>query len=504
MAFRRYASDRGRLRPAHIFLAAALLIIGAGLRVRGAYGELWLDEIWSLNIAKGLTAWHQAFWDAPLDNNHPLNTAWIYLMGQGRDPWVYRLLSIITGTMTILVTGLVAARSTLGPTSVRLLVAMLLTATLYPFVHFGSEARGYAPMMLCAMLAFSAVEDADQNVRRARWTYGLAGFLGLLSHLSILPILFALSISFTVRQRLQGVPLAQAFHAAVRLNGPFIAGVLAYTMTIAYGFFLHHNVLAFGGSTLGCLDAPCFTSALDSITRFTVGGFAAPWTGLYTGLYSIFVGGAIAWLGTLGNRRALPLGLILLGVPLLFFLTNQPAVPHARYFIGVFAFLPVLSAEIVGEISGRTQAARLGAGLFVVALVSVNAWANSRFFQAGRGDYARTLERILKDQDGAPITLGTEMPFQLKTVMNETRDRLAPRQRITYVTLPDIPRTKPRWLISVTLEAAALPATACTGGLFYTLDSVHGYWGLAGSPWGLYVRRDRPAPKDCRWLTDPH
>lgn len=502
MAYGRFAPDRDRVRPAHIALAAAILVVGAWLRVRGAQGELWLDEIWSLNTAQGLSAWHEAFWNAPNDNNHPFNTAWMYLVGQDQAPWVYRLLSIATGTLGVLAAGLVAARRAPSNTPARLLIAMLLAATLYPFVHFGSEARGYAPMMLCALLAFAAVENADRDLRSARWSYGLIGTIGVLSHLGILPVLFALSVSFAGRQMMQGRTFLQAVNGAVRLNGPFMAGVLAYMAAIWYGIYTGGNLITFGGSTLACPGGDCFTLALDEITRFSSGGFGAHLTGLHSGLYGILVFGAVVWLGAVGNRRALPLGLIMLGVPLLFFAANQPAAPHGRYFLAVFAFMPLLIAEVIGELSARAKAARMFAGLLVLALVLANTWAVNRFVQAGRGDYARALEHMLAEQGGAPLTIGTEMPFQLTTVMEHTRRRTAPDQRIDYAAFPEIADARPPWVISVTIEPRDLRPQTCAGGLLYTLDSVHTYWGLAGSTWGLYSLSDSPAPADCLWLTE--
>jgi len=182
--------------------------------------------------------------------------------------------------------------------------------------------------------------------------------------------------------------------------------------------------------------------------------------------------------------------------------SDLPAAPHGRYFLAVFAFMPMLIAEVIGELSARAKAARMFAGLVVLTLVLANTWAVNRFVQAGRGDYAQALERILADHDGAPLTIGTEMPFQLTTVMEETRRRTAPDQRIDYASFHQIAGARPPWVISVTIEPTDLRPTTCAGGLLYTLDSVHTYWGLAGSTWGLYRLSDTPAPPDCLWLTE--
>jgi len=503
MSFSRSTSDPSTLNPAHMTVATAIILVGAWLRLRGAFGEMWFDEIWSYNIAMGLESWHEAFWKQPKDNNHPLNTLWLYLMGPGREMWVYHLFSVITGTASIFVAGWIAARKGSRRSPSRLLVTMLLVAVLYPYINFGSEARGYAPMMLFTVLAYGAVEPPDTKAYVARWGYGLAGLLAVLSHLAAVPVLVALSLCFAIRQRLQGHSFVHALHATVRLNAPLVAGLLVFVSGILYGAHLNGNVIQFGGSTLTCLDKNCFVTALDEMTRFTVGGFGEKASGLYSGLYLIMILGSVLWLAAIGNRRALPLGLILLGVPLLFFAANQPALPHGRYFLAVFAFVPFLVAEVMGELLKRGFAARMFCSVALIALVGANAVAVKNFLAIGRGNTNPAFAYILENSTIQPITIGTEMKYQLKTVMDFVQHRQAPdHSTIDIIKFKNIPDKKPEWLVSVTIHTQNLPAQACTGGLLYTLVHGYGHWGMAGSTWGLYRLSPSPAPKDCVWLTD--
>jgi hypothetical protein len=427
---------------------------------------------------------------------------WLYLAGPGRDIWVYHAFSVVTGTLSIIIVGWVAARKGSKRSPSRMLVAMALVAVMYPFVNFGSEARGYAPMMVFALLAYGAIEPPDTLASKARWGYGLAGILGVLSHLSMLPILFALSVCFAIRQLLQGHTILHTVHATVRLNAPFVAGLLVFVLGISYGAHLRNDIIEIGGSTLRCLDTTCFTMALDEMTRFATGGFGENRPGLHSGLYVIAVGGCVAWLAAIGNRRALPLGLILLGVPLIFFVAGQPALPHGRYFFAVFIFVPLLLAEVVGELYRRNAPAKLLGGLVILGLLGANAWADKQFLNTGRGDYANALDYILENPADDPIAIGTEMIFQLRTVMNFTLHRTAPSRHIEYVKFKDIPDKKPKWLVSVSIHTQNLPDQTCTGGLKYSLVHGYGHWGMAGSTWGLYRLSSDPAPEGCLWLTD--
>jgi len=501
MSLNRPTLESGRMRTVYVVLGVAIVLVGAGLRVQGAMGELWFDEIWSFNIATGLESWHEAFWRYPKDNNHPLNTWWLYMMGVDRENLAYHLFSVITGTASIVVAGWIAARHHTKYVALRMLAAMILVAVMYPFVNYGSEARGYAPMMLFSLLAFACIENPKATSTHARWGYGLGGILGVLSHLATLPILFALSVCFGVRQLLQGRGLVHTVHATVRLNGPLVAGLLIFVSGLSYGIHLNNNIIEFGGSTLTCAGQNCFLTALGAMIRFMIGGFNIVSPGLLSGFYIMFSIVGVAWLGGIGNRRALPLGLILLGVPLLFFVAGQPAIPHGRYFFAVFAFFPLFIVEIMGELFKRGTVARVLSCLALIALVGVNGWAVRQFLHVGRGNTTSALEFILANFGDGPIRIGTEMTYQLQTVMDFTKRHIAPDRSIEIIKFKNIPTVKPAWLISVTIHTENLPATACTGGLLYTLEKGYGHWGMSGSTWGLYRLSPTPAPNGCVWIT---
>ena len=55
-----------------------ILIPAAVLRVLAANNDLWLDEVWSVAHLQGLTNWWQVFTDIHSDNNHYLNSIWLF------------------------------------------------------------------------------------------------------------------------------------------------------------------------------------------------------------------------------------------------------------------------------------------------------------------------------------------------------------------------------------------------------------------------------------------
>ena len=113
-----------------------MLLVSAALRFFGAQGDLWLDEIWTLNIVSNMEHAYLIFWGPYHDNNHFLNTYYIYLVGAQSSPSVLRGLAIVTGIASVVVAGLIGLRRSRAEA----LINMLLFGLSYAMVHYGSEA----------------------------------------------------------------------------------------------------------------------------------------------------------------------------------------------------------------------------------------------------------------------------------------------------------------------------------------------------------------------------
>ncbi|HEY1302347.1 MAG TPA: hypothetical protein VGF24_02280, partial [Vicinamibacterales bacterium] len=66
-------------RPRRTILFCGLLTAAIGLRVIAARGDLWLDELWSLSFARQLDSPLQIWTSIHHDNNHPLNTLYLFV-----------------------------------------------------------------------------------------------------------------------------------------------------------------------------------------------------------------------------------------------------------------------------------------------------------------------------------------------------------------------------------------------------------------------------------------
>ena len=82
-------------------LVFSLVAIAIVLRLPYVFDDFWLDEIWSLNLAKSVDSISAAVTELKFDANHILNTVQFYLVGAS-DSWInYRIVSFLSGIASL-------------------------------------------------------------------------------------------------------------------------------------------------------------------------------------------------------------------------------------------------------------------------------------------------------------------------------------------------------------------------------------------------------------------
>src|SRR5258708_6566500 len=117
-----------------IVLCALITIAGAILRIWASVGDLWLDEIWSLDLAARATSPLGIFTEIHHNNNHRLNTIFLYSLGQQPNWVIYRIPAVVAGVFSVLVAGHIGLRRG----RIEAIVAMILTAFSYLLIHYSS------------------------------------------------------------------------------------------------------------------------------------------------------------------------------------------------------------------------------------------------------------------------------------------------------------------------------------------------------------------------------
>ncbi len=193
-------------RPWHRWSAYAIVVVAAGLRFYALSGpSLWLDELWSLEIAAGHGAEHRRVpvgrvIDAPPDLTGPAAArpawaVWTHMDGITHPPGYYlllrawtdafgtdeaaaRSLSAACSAATVAVL-FVAVRAWAGPEPA--LWAAALAAVAGPQVHAAQDARPYAALVLLATAALWVVgRTTAGGPTRRRWIALSAVLLAML------------------------------------------------------------------------------------------------------------------------------------------------------------------------------------------------------------------------------------------------------------------------------------------------------------------------------------
>src|SRR5690348_2096975 len=90
---------RGILALSPCCLIILSLLLAMALRLGAMDAEFWFDEIWSWEFARAAASPWQVFAGANQhhDNNHKLNTLYLWFCPATSGWWVYRLHSFLAG-----------------------------------------------------------------------------------------------------------------------------------------------------------------------------------------------------------------------------------------------------------------------------------------------------------------------------------------------------------------------------------------------------------------------
>ena len=385
---------------------AVLTLGGLALRLAAARGGLWTDEAWSMINAQAARDPVGVFLRINHDNNHHLISLWLQAVGVHASPMLARAPAILAGTLAIPVAALLFVRRS----PVAAVAAAALFALSPIMVTYGSEARGYAPMVLAALLmlclALGAIEGRGRHA--TPWLIALAAILGMLSNLTMLAPVGLLTIWVYLEKRsLLGA--SSAIPAALALMGPAVAACAAVLARVLGAAFMSPTGLQVGGYTPFTLHD--YVVALSDLTGWTLGlTFSVRWLAIPV---LLVIGGVLVarppeWLG----RRGRLYGILILGVPVAIALERTGNALFARYYLCSAIGLLVLASEWIGHAAQKPGVPRnvcaAACALFLVTAV----WRDSELIELERGEPDRAV-RIIAEQSpaGAQLAIGTERLF---------------------------------------------------------------------------------------------
>lgn len=498
------AAHEDRRRGGGWAVLGAILLLSAVLRFPGLTGGYWLDEAWTVTTAREMTRLSDVFADRNLvDNNHPLITAWVFLVGDGIAG---RLLSFMSALAAVVSAWRIGARrgaavgagvGTVGGWTAA------VVATSFPLAVYGTEARGFAPAIACALACLDLADDPRRSRARSV-AFTLLALCGALAHFTFVAALAgaaAMSVS------------SRRWKDLLTLHLPAL-----FAVTVVYLGFVRHLKIA--GGTAG--EA---WHAAAGMASLLVNG-PDPGSGSMLGSAVLFVG--VVFLLTLVVRSrgfggdpglacaavvsAVAAGGMLVARTLLY---GHSDVVYPRYFLvaGVVALVAcavALAGASAGSPRGKTdpppgpaEATPQGAGataelgttptrpahaasrvatILLAALCLAGVVRTLHFgLGPGRGDYLTPLvvvassdaPTLTSDYDSRTLRLLAYYGPRLPALLRYSRDA----------------QGGARWHLHNTGTNAPLPDRLDVGGVGYVLRHRYPVTGPSGWEWGLYERQ---------------
>lgn len=439
---------------------ALLTLAGLVLRILAARGGLWLDEAWSAVVAQDVGTPAGVFVRINHDNNHHLNSLWLQLVGSTAPPLLQRALSIVTGTATIPIAAAIAMRR--GPAAA---ILAAIAFALSPFlVTLGSEARGYAPMLLAWVVAIDVADRwlANPATSPPATAIALAAAFGCLSQATMVFGLTALGIWVALeRWRLAG--LQRAMQATLRL---FLPAATVVLLLIAIAWTAAATSRA--GFQFGARephDAAKWLFALEQLWTWSVGFWV--------------VAAALILSACIVRDRFV--GLVLLsavGLPLAVALLALPNSGAARYYIIAVPPLLLMASTTLPTLWTGRRLWRLPILLAGAAFCWKAIDRDVALVENLRGDPSRAIRALVAvAPDGAAVSVALSRSTAIL--------RAAARSQRYPLTIADSPCAPFRFIERDGDNPFPDPLVRC--GRIYAEIARGDPTGLSGSHWRLYA-----------------
>jgi len=453
----------------------ALAILFGALRVAAALGDLYIDEVWSLYFAK--SSWTEIF-RIRHDNNHLLNTLYLRALGDivffidGAPVFIgYRLLSIISGTLSLIVLGYLGLRRG----ALEAFTLVVLAGLSYPLVLYSSEARGYGPAILFALLAFAL---AGRWLENRSWPililFWISTFLGMLSH-------FSFVYAFA------GIAAWSFFHGmgerdfkgfAVLNSIPFVV--------VAVFYFSFIRGLNIGGGE----ETKIWQTALDAAASVS----GVPGSGPVSWVLGALVVAGLASAGTVMLKRSgqdnwtfFPFALLI--APALVLAITRPDYFYIRYFLLLFPFFYVLAAAALSAACRASSAGKAFYAAFMLFFIVSNLYSTGCLIKGGRGEYFKAVKFISDNTPGPTAVVGSDHAFRNRMMLLYYSKFLPPGKGIAYAPSGEWPAGGPDWIVRHSVDPAFRPAQSMKAdGMEYVLAASYPYSGASGWSWHLYKR----------------
>ncbi|KPJ75884.1 MAG: hypothetical protein AMJ54_13500 [Deltaproteobacteria bacterium SG8_13] len=452
-----------------IFLVAAVLIVTA------ASGDLWLDEVISLSFAESASSAWEIVSGFRHDNNHLLNTLYLYWIGRQKLLVIYRLLAILAGIGSIVLVGALAQKWG----QIERLFSLLLAGTSYPLVLYFSEARGYSPAIFFALLSLAILLYRRHHMNLLRLAaFWLSLCLGLLAHSTFVIVLIALGATVLVDSCRRNPNLKFCSLMMARF---FLVPVL---FSAGFYVFFVRNMHIEGGPVFNKWEVICRAAALalgfSEWGLFPTAALLVVIVAMVVGTVLLYQDGSFLWVF---------FPTVLLAAPFLVVAATRPTYLYFRYFLICTPFLYLLLGYLLGRwYRSAFLVSRLLVVALLVAFVFSQALRLAPLLQSGRGSYRAAVRYLEANTDGNEIRVGSDHDFRNQVLLSFYARFLSPGVRLAYIEQPGWKTDRPEWIITHSQNPAFTPPDRLElrGIGHYRLTKEFRFAAISGWHWFLF------------------
>ena len=465
---------------------AFILALAVCLRIPPLFSELWLDEVWWLNLVKQANSPFEIVTALTDVGNHLLYTFYLYAFRNVESEVLLRLPSFICGILSVLL----ISQLTQEKGGILALVPATLFACSSFFTLYATEARGYAVMVFLALLALYLLERLQRTASRAlEYLLSAVLILGMLAQLIFVLWIVALLIYSAYLGATNGRGKRGALSYLLPFTLPMLFSILLYICFI-------RNLSSTSGSQSAYLPALLETVSvgLSGQTLTPSNSSMIPLV-LFLALTVLLV--VVFEIRTLYAERN-PRWILYLATMTLFpaaaFVLAQGSPLYPRYFCLALAILYLLIGGFLQRAS-KQRIANLLRAIFIVIFLSGNGVTLFQMARYGRGDYAAALRYISAHSAQQVVTISGDHPVRHPLLIRYYQ-REAPQKEFVYVADGDMKSSaSPHWYFLHYEDPGWTPPASVTSAFGnYRFDSVYRYSGfLSGWNLGVYKAQLRDA-----------
>lgn len=417
-------------RKAYAIICSLLFLVAVFVRILAARGDFAMDEIWSLRlVTENAHCLTDIIFKITHDNNHILNSIWMYILGPQQVWQLYRIPAVIGGSLCVLFSFLIARQQSRAQG----VAALVLVGFCFPLVFYSSEARGYGLMMGFIMIAFYAMQRLIKGGHPKLpvgyvllfWSASVFGFLSHLIFVCAYMGLAAWSLHefFTRKDKNLGEQCKDFL---------FVHSVPTLFFVFLYLVFV--RVIIVGGGPIGSVDSALYQSL---VATFGVWGFEDQ-ARLLCVIFLVLVVFLTFVIRKFYGKIWVFFGVSIFCAPTFVLLFFPFPFVSIRHFLPSILLLIYALSYLIDVLWRKSPISKLAAAGIILLFFIGQLTFLPGFLRYGRGQFSNAVRYLCALSDSKPLKIASDFDFRNELVLNFYKERISNAAELQYVSLVSV------------------------------------------------------------------